>query len=122
MTLHDDPLLYHMVTVAVDSPTTRLGEKLEGPLLTAGSIALFVDIDEDGRCLVELEDDSDGEWYATLDRDHLAPALIGLPVHQAVAEKRLQRLRESNEGRAEDTSVETDETPASLLDMARPST
>jgi hypothetical protein len=102
-----DPLLYHTVNVLIDTPTHRPDEEAPGPIMKAGSQALFVEIDEAGKCTVEYDDKTGKEWFAIVDRKDLEAALIGLPEHEAAAERRL-RMRQ----RADDAVGRSGEQPA----------
>src|SRR5665647_1266428 len=108
-----DPLLYHTVNVLIDEPTHRPDETAPGPTMKAGSQALFVEIDEAGKCTVEYDDKTGKEWFAIVERKDLEAAPIGLPEHEAAAERRL-RMRQSAEDAAErrgeqSAALETDD-------------
>ena len=95
-----DPLLYHTVNVLIDEPTHRPDETAPGPTMKAGSQALFVEIDEAGKCTVEYDDKTGKEWFAIVERKDLEAAPIGLPEHEAAAERRL-RMRQRADDAAE---------------------
>jgi hypothetical protein len=115
-----DPLLYHTVNVLIDTPTHRPDEDTPGPTMKAGSQALFVEIDEAGKCTVEYDDKIGKEWFAIVDRKDLEAALIGLPEHEAAAERRLRMLQTADgaaeRGGAQPATPETED-PAQEADL-----